>query len=162
MHHMVMELIKCCNQRLEKRLGDLFPGVKLLKTSEATQLCHGGVGMGPRPPLRCWANTRRGNIPNQLNVSAVGHKNEAYWCCGAQRTEEEPNSLFGGDKEAGLLFSTKRLLTGGKLTSLCSPGSQVGPIQQGGNTSGPISINWGRWLPALCSPPVLPLLFLLK
>lgn len=28
-HHMAIELIKCCNQRLEKRLGDSAPGAEL-------------------------------------------------------------------------------------------------------------------------------------
>lgn len=84
---MAIELIKCCNQRLEKRLGHSAPGVELLKKEEATQLCEGGVGMGPRPPLRCWANTRQGNVPNQLNVSVVGHKDTAYWRYGDRRTK---------------------------------------------------------------------------
>lgn len=47
---MAMELIKCCNQRLEKRLGDLTPGVELLKKrkkplSSATEEWERGPGL---------------------------------------------------------------------------------------------------------------------
>lgn len=44
---MAIELIKCCNQRLEKRLGDLTPGVELLKKKEATELCNEKWEWGP-------------------------------------------------------------------------------------------------------------------
>lgn len=53
MHHMDVELIKHCNQRLEWRSGDSAPSMELLERKEAAWLCYGGTRIGPKLPLGC-------------------------------------------------------------------------------------------------------------